>query len=379
MGAARPCSLGGRARPPPLRSPPQWGRLAPSPGGCGRGPRGASLPRPSPAWGCAALAPNPLRLCAAGRGSLVPRCAARPRALFALSASPAAPGSLPRRGSASARRARRRFASRSGAWRPRFARRVRPSGAPPRLPRSGLVRACFAAPSAPSRCPRCAWVALAALRASSAALRLPLLPLGLPLALRGLRAGSPPAPARFAASGAGGSRPGGFGAASPRSFAPAPGAWFCSPRLRGCAGVARLSGVLPPPPPRPCAPRWGAAGSGRLRLGGCRPRAASPRAPARTFNQSVLLDCICTVVRRRSGRTSSIPAPDNRNAGISVPLDKVPSFSLHAVRRSPIIRSAVKPALRRAARACPLGCALAHGLDCCRAFFARRLDMGRWL
>lgn len=242
-----------------------------------------------PARGLALLPPDPLR-CAA----LAP-CGV----LFALSASPAAPGPLPLRGSAPGRAARCRFAgpvrrsAPSGLFGPR---RARPSAVPPRLPRSGSCAALRA--SAASRWPRCA-SALPSLRCGlpvrSPLLRLVLgsgasrVPRRVPPSppasrLRGRLAPAPGACAALRAACLGASGPRGLlGCARPPAVACCASPWVLPAllglacalarlRSRRCAPLLRpgaLRGVLPcaprPPPP------LGAPGA-RSPLGGFAPR-----------------------------------------------------------------------------------------------------------
>lgn len=153
-----------------------------------------------------------------------------------------------------------RFAAPVRRFRPRCARRGRPSGAAPRLSRSARVRRCaapwaLAGPAALGLAlaalrPPCS-VGLASSRASPCASRVP--------------RRVPPAPARFAASGPVASRPGACAALwaacsglRPRGFgcapAPARACWVRSPWLRW------WSGASPPRPSRPRRPRWGLRG-----------------------------------------------------------------------------------------------------------------------
>lgn len=240
-----PARLGGACAPPAASLAPQWGRLAPSPGGCGRGSPGGFAPPSLARLGLRCACPKPS---AVVRGwSRVARPSLRWRAPAPFLRSPRPP--LRRCASLAAR-------VRFGAPRPpplraplrRLAPSLRSAGsplgrAPPAPPLgacAGLLRCALRALSLPPLrlgCPRCAAgvlrcaaVALAPARASPCASR---------VARR-----VPPAPARFAASGAGGSRPGGFGAASPRSVAPAPGAWFarraCAAALSPPAGAVKI-------------------------------------------------------------------------------------------------------------------------------------------
>jgi len=243
------------------------------------------------AWSCRGFGP-------------VPPFLRTPRPAFA-------PGPLPLRGVAPARRARRRFAApvRRSAPSLRFAP---VAGAAPRaLPPGSPARAVCAAV-------RLRGLSLAPLRLGSPSLRCglpplwlrsPLLRLGLPAALRvappgppwarplrlrasGLRRGcsrrgspsllSPAiaAPSARAASGAVGSWPRGLrGPLGPLVSASGPGAFWLRARasaglrcasvraarvpLRGSLARCCCGGrwVLPWPPPRPCRPRWGLAGS----------------------------------------------------------------------------------------------------------------------
>ena len=145
-------------------------------------PRGAPLP--SRAY---AQTPAVVRACGGGRSSL-----RLSPPLFARFASAAAPGPLPLRASASGRRARPPLRGPGPALAPALASlgcRARPSGLPPRLPRSARVRR-FAAPWALAGP---AALGLPSLRCGLP-VRSALLRLGLPLALRGFPAGAPLGP-----------------------------------------------------------------------------------------------------------------------------------------------------------------------------------------
>ena len=228
-----------------------------------------SGPEPGPtqgatraAWGLHSSPPDPL-LCAR-RAPLGP---------FLRTPRPAAPGPLPLRSSAPARRARRRFAGPFRRFAPSGLSALpgpAPRGFPPGSPARGPARGPSPA-SVPARCRRCPGLALAALRApcSVALASSRARPLGFASARRG-----PPCPVRFAASGAAGSRPGGLRSPPGRlSRPPAPGALSARPRLRGLAGgsVAAFPGWggFSPAPPRPAAPAGGSGGreacSGGLR------------------------------------------------------------------------------------------------------------------
>lgn len=214
--------------------------------------------------------PSGSRACPAGPSSL-----GLSAGLFAHSASPPAPGPLPLRGSAPARRGRRRFA---GPVRG-IAAALRLPGPPlgPRPPAPPLGRSARLRASSGSRWPRAPCRPIRA--AVGSLFASPLLcsgsAVGLPWPRRGpLRA------ARFAASGAAGSvaRGGGPFASlrallrrAPRSgSAPAPArAWLAS---RWCCGGR---GVLPCAPP-PRRPRWGLRGA-RCPFGWLRPPLRGPR------------------------------------------------------------------------------------------------------
>ena len=189
-------------------------------------PRGAPLPSRAYAQtqsGCARLGPF--------------------GALFARFASALAPGPLPPRASASGRRARPPLRGPGPALAPALASlgcRARPSGLPPRLPRSARVRR-FAAPWALAGP---AALGLPSLRCGLP-VRSALLRLGRPLALRGFPAGAPPWPARFAASGPGASAPGGLRGPSGRLFWPPAPRGFCArracpPALSPPAGAVKI-------------------------------------------------------------------------------------------------------------------------------------------
>lgn len=325
---------------PPLRGSP-WGAAAPAaapPCGAaaphpeGRGPGPAALllgpGRTRPARGCAHACPEPSSVCAPGP--------AWRRALFAHSASPAAPGPLPLRGSAPARRARRRFAAPVRRLAPSLAslgRRGRPPGPAPRLLRSGRVRR-FAAPwplAGPAtlrrgiRCAagsrRCALVALA--------------PLRLALALRGFPAGSPLGPSACAASGAVGSWPRGLrGPLGPLVSAFGPGAFGCAPApARACGalsgGAVIVAGFSPASPP-PLRPPLGACGERETSgLGGSRPRPFGPPlcSPAASVSGSPLSHCPQRVkaslrrccARSVAFRADAVLAPALTRCGVSCP------------------------------------------------------------
>lgn len=214
----------------------------------GRAPRGVSAPRLSAGRAC--------------------RPDQRPRpSLFAHSASPLAPGPLPLRGAASARRARRRFAGpvrRIPPSAPLGPRRPRPSRLPPGSP---------ARPCAPLR-GSCGtrWPRLTGASPRFAAGSLtggrPCFVSGSPLVSAWPRR-VPPRRARFAASGAAGSCPGGARGLWAALFcAPPPGLLSSRAPARAAGGGPRcclvrsfqpLSLVVrfsPKPPPVP-RPRWG--------------------------------------------------------------------------------------------------------------------------
>lgn len=201
------------------------------------------------------LPPDPLR-CAA----LAPF-----GVLFALSASPAAPGPLPLRGSAPGRAARCRFAgpvrrsAPSGLFGPR---RARPSAVPPRLPRSGSCAALRA--SAAARWPRCA-SALPSLRCGLP-VRSPLLRLVLGSGASRVPRRVPPSPPASRLRGRLAPAPGALAAlrAAFPAFGPR-GLWAARPAraglaalLRGCCGGC---GLRPGLPPAPAAPSGGSRGA----------------------------------------------------------------------------------------------------------------------
>lgn len=211
------------------------------------------------------VAPRPAIVCAPGRAFGPP---------FLRTPRPAAPGPLPLRSAASARRARRRFAgpfrrfAASGAFRalPGPAPRGFPPGSPARGPARGPSPA-----SVPARCRRCPGLALAALRApcSVALASSRARPLGFASARR-----VPPAPSASRLRGRLAPAPGACAALRAACLGPlAPGALAARPRLRGLA--VRLSGGVlgvggfSPAPPRPAAPAGGSGGreacSGGLR------------------------------------------------------------------------------------------------------------------
>ena len=221
----------------------------------------ASLQGSGPGPGAAAVGagPHPGR---AGRYRPAPSVVCAPGAvgpLFCALRVPLAPGPLPLRGPLRRGAPAAAVAAPVRAFRPSASlRRGRAPGVPP----GSTARAC--APlrgSCASRWPRCAWG-----RPPPAAgfLRVPLLRSVLPAALRVAPPG-PPLPVRCRGFGPGGFRPRGLRGLRPLSPASGPGAFGCAPRLRGlrclCCGCCGGRGLLPLPPPRPCAPRWGAAGS----------------------------------------------------------------------------------------------------------------------
>jgi len=317
MGASPPRSRGSPLGPGPLAPPAQAATAArggapPRPGGLRPGP-------PGPMKGPTRSAPGarsrfPRTLCGIARLLRGPlRCGkAAPPPLFAHSAPPPAPGPLPLRGVAPARRARRRFAPRSGvppslrSAALRSGRRGRPPGpGPPAPPLGPCAPLCG---SVGPRWPRCAWA------------RLPLC-CGLPPRCSGCPCSAPPclcasrgpagSPRARPLRGFGGGRlpPRGLrGPLARFSRPPAPGPLLrarARPRLLPPAGAVlfprclgsrvglwlgfapagappyrsprRASPVLiggsPLPPPRPCRPLRGLAGSARLRLWGLPPPA----------------------------------------------------------------------------------------------------------
>ena len=289
--------------PPAQRLRRAWGCGPTAPQGPGWGPRPVG-PLTGHSWGTppplgasrfARARPDPFAVCArlgrAPRGVSAPRLAAgrafrpdqRPRpSLFAHSASPLAPGPLPLRGAASARRARRRFAGpvrRIPPSAPLGPRRPRPSRLPPGSPARPLLRArpCGASPSRGSRWPRLPGASPRFASGSLAGGR-PRFVSGSPLVSAWPRRVPPGAPAsrlrgRLAPA------PGGARGLWAALFcAPPPGAFFPRPRPRGLrAGVARCPGslfstavpgrqVLPQAPSRPPPPP-GAGGGARLICG----------------------------------------------------------------------------------------------------------------
>ena len=238
-------------------------------GAAPRGP-GPHPGAPRAAWGCASLAPDPHRCARLGPVG----------ALFAHSASPLAPGPLPLRGSAPARRARRRFAGPVRRFRPRFARRPRPRAVPPGSPARPLVRRIRG--SAGARWPR--------LPAAP-----PLLRCGLPVRSALLRAGlglvqrvAPPGPPSARPSGFGGGwlRARGLRGRWPRSGRVAPRALSARPRLRGLAGSLAACGPRLAALPGFYCPGCGGPVWARLRLWraaavpvGFSPAAPPPRPP----------------------------------------------------------------------------------------------------
>lgn len=222
--AARPCSLWG-LRPP--GAPPRCARVASSPGGLRAGSPGGFAPPSLARLGLRCACPKPsavVRACGGGRSSL-----RLSPPLFARFASAAAPGPLPLRASASGRRARPPLRGPAPALAPALASlgwRARPSGLPPRLPRSARVRRCaapwaLAGPAAlgvgfASLRPPCS-VGLASSRPPRCASRGPAgAPLGPPASR--LRGRWPPAPGALARL-------------RRAFFAPAPGAWVLLARL----------------------------------------------------------------------------------------------------------------------------------------------------
>ena len=215
-----------------------------------------------------------LRACPGAASFLAAPLRRRSPGLFAHSASPVAPGPLPLRGSAPARRARPPL---RGPGPAPSARACACRGRAPRLP-PRLSRSAACAPlrgSAGTRWPRCA-LGAALLRCG-----LPPRCFGRPCCARpcpcasrgpagspparpfGLRARRAPAPGALAARGAAfcGPGPRGFLAGCARLLARA------CPRCAGarlgcCASCAAVVGRASPlPPPRPGRPRWGLPGS----------------------------------------------------------------------------------------------------------------------
>lgn len=268
---------------------------------------GAPVPlrgAPRPARG--ASAPHSQRCAGLLRGRASGAAASRPPPLFAHSASALAPGPpAPARVRSGAARPAPASRPRSGARRPSSAS-LRPpgpgpGGGPPALP---LGRLCAASRlRGRSLAPLRLGSASAVLRASSAALRSPLLRSASPLRFAWPRR-VPPPPVRFAASGPVASAPGACAAlraaccaSGPLRFAgrwPAararlralrcrrPGCCAClrAARVRGCAALPgalllRWPGASPCLPPAPAAPP-GLAGCVRLRLGAAAPPSGLP-------------------------------------------------------------------------------------------------------
>ncbi len=259
---ARCARSGGRAPRTPSRG---FGRYAASLAcrGCAPGP-GATRAPPGPPGGSQAR-PQTRYCMRAGR-------AWRP-APFAHSASPVPPGPLPLRRSAPARRARRRYAGPVRRFRPRFARRARPSALPPGSPARALP-AGFALGGL-SLAPSAFGPGLAALRAPCS-VALAAVGLG-PCAARG--PAGPPLGRPLRGFGGGWLRPRGpwrpFGPPFP---AFGPGASAARPRLRGLAVASVRALCLPwgsplrPPAPPPRRPRWGLRGArGSPWRGACGP------------------------------------------------------------------------------------------------------------
>lgn len=219
----------------------------------GRAPRGVSAPRLSAGRAC--------------------RPDQRPRpSLFAHSASPLAPGPLPLRGAASARRARRRFAGpvrRIPPSAPLGPRRPRPSRLPPGSPARPLL---WARPGGLALAGR----SLAPTDRGFPSLRgglphggSPLLRLGVAPGQRVAPPGPPPGAPASRLRGRLAPAPGGFARASPALFSPRPPGLLSSPAPARAPGggprccivrsfhplslVVRFS-PKPPPVPRP---RWG--------------------------------------------------------------------------------------------------------------------------
>ena len=236
---------------PPLRHAPLPGAPAPGPLGPGRpgsplGPIGASGGMAAPLGGANAP-PRPSKVCAPG-----PLCGP----FCALRVPPLRRGPCPcagplRRGAPAAA-----SRPRSGALRPPSAALRSPGpplGPAPRLCRSALVRRC-AAPRALAG-PAALGLPLSALRASSAALRSPLLRAGLAAALRVAPPG-PPWPARV-----------GFGPPASASVGSLPARLGGAPPLPVSGGPSRLRGrrlrprglCCAPAPARACWVRLGAA------------------------------------------------------------------------------------------------------------------------
>ena len=164
---------------------------------------------------------------------------------------------------------------------PRFARSPGPPPGPaPRLSRSACVRACALLGA---RWPRCAW------GRPSFGCGLPLVALALcvrPSALRVAPPG-PPGPSPSGLRGRSAPAPGPVRPFGPLFPALAPGLFCARPARRAALSIvgvrcvfpsALVSVASPLPPSRPCAPRWGAAGSAWLCHWGPRPPAlwASP-------------------------------------------------------------------------------------------------------
>lgn len=258
--ALRPARFGG-CGPPALRSA---SRARVVPGALARGPR----PTRANARGLPVLPLPGLRPSAK---MVVAACSALLRSLPLSGA--AAPGPLPLRSPRRGRRPRPPLSRpRSGLSGPRFAPRGRAPAVPPGSVARPLVRR-FAAPRALAAAAVVS-LPLAALRAPCPVALAPLVVAPLPRVGRRV----PPRPSalrrwarRAPARGPGGCRR--------RSLPFGPRAWWCSRAPARCAGA--LSVGSPLPPPRPCRPRWGLAGSARLFHRGCGPPRHIWRGPPR--------------------------------------------------------------------------------------------------
>ncbi len=292
MGLRPPASRapprgGAPSTPRPWRCAPAGARRPPLPLGAGCALRGLDGPAPPAIMrGAASRGPGPqgphpgrsappLRFVAISGMRAGPACR---RALFCALRGPFCAGAPAPARAAPARRARRRFAARSGPWGPRFARRARPPGLPPGSVARPLVRR-YAAPRAlagpvwfglrhPLRLRAPCSVALAPLRLRRAPARGP--------------AGSPPPRPASRASGAAASGPGGPAAFGRGLVAAPPGALL---RARACAGLlvplscrCACRGALPCAPP-PRRPRWGAPGGARPVAGLRPPSGCAGRVP----------------------------------------------------------------------------------------------------
>ena len=272
--------------PPPMALRASGGAAAPAPPR-GRvriaGPRRPRTPRNNaggcvPGPGATRAPPGPLGSSAALRRHQAV-CAPVPPVggpFFAHSAAPFAPGPLPLRGPLRRGAPGAASRARSGPWGPRFARRARPPGLPPRLRRSAACAPLRG--SAGARWPRLVRAPASAPAAGSLFGR----PCSAPPPPRpsAWPRRVPPAPSRFAGFGGGCLRPRGARGLWPRSGGCAPRGLAARPRLRGLAGASFVplfvpwgSPLRPPAPPPPL----GAPGGARP-VAGLRPPSRLRRA-----------------------------------------------------------------------------------------------------